>query len=134
MVAPTNISAKSNESRLIAAACSAEGVPKSPEVSMMVEQRGISDFRNTLRQHLPLLEERYGVASLGLFGSHVRHEASGESDLDVLVRFRQVPGLIRFIELENYLSDLLGVRVDLVMAEALKPSIGARVPAEVVPV
>ena len=42
--------------------------------------------------------------------------------------------MIRFIELENYLSDLLGVRVDLVTAEALKPGIGERVLAEVEPI
>ena len=100
----------------------------------MIEQRRIDELREMLRQHLPRLEERYGVASLGLFGSYVRHEAGRKSDLDVLVRFRQVPGLIRFIELENYLSDLLGVRVDLVMAEALKPGIGQRVLAEVEPI
>lgn len=100
----------------------------------MVDQRTIDELRKILRQHLPLLEERYGVASLGLFGSYVRREAGPESDLDVLVRFRRTPGLIRFVELENYLSDLLGVRVDLVMAEALKPGIGRRVLAEVVPV
>ena len=100
----------------------------------MVAQRSIAELRDVLRQHLPLLKERYGVASLGLFGSYVRREAGPESDLDVLVRFRRTPGLIRFIELENYLSDLLGVRVDLVMAEALKSAIGRQVLAEVEPI
>jgi len=97
----------------------------------MVEPRDIAELRSILRQQLPLLRGRYGVESLGLFGSYVRREAGPESDLDVLVRFRHTPGLIRFVELENYLSDLLGVRVDLVMAEALKPAIGQRVLAEV---
>ena len=91
-------------------------------------------MRELLRQQLPLLSERYGVASLGVFGSYVRHEQQAGSDLDVLVSFRETPGLFRFIELENYLSDLLGVRVDLVMADALKPRIQRRVLAEVVPV
>ena len=100
----------------------------------MAELRDIAELRRILRQHLPLLRERYGVASLGLFGSYVRHEAGPESDLDILVRFRLTPGLIRFVELENYLADLLGVRVDLVMADALKPTVGRRVLAEVVAV
>lgn len=100
----------------------------------MGEQRSIAELRDVLRQQLPLLGERYGVASLGLFGSYVRRQASPGSDLDLLVRFHHTPGLIRFIELENYLSDLLGIRVDLVMAEALKPAIGRRVPAEVEPI
>ena len=47
------------------------------------------------------------------------------------VRFHQTPELLPFVELENYLGDLLGLRVDLVMAEALKPNIGQRVLAEV---
>jgi predicted nucleotidyltransferase len=42
--------------------------------------------------------------------------------------------LLRFIELENELSDELGVKVDLVMREALKPRIGERILEEVVPV
>lgn len=97
----------------------------------MTEPRDVDELRRILRQHLPLLRESYGVEWLGLFGSYVRGEASPKSDLDLLVRFHQTPGLIRFVQLENYLSDLLGLRVDLVMAEALKPNIGQRVLAEV---
>ena len=97
----------------------------------MTEPRDLDELRRVLRQHLPSLRERYGVASLGVFGSYVRGEASPQSDLDLLVRFHHAPGLFRFVELENCLSDLLGVRVDLVMAEALKPNIGRRVLAEV---
>ena len=48
--------------------------------------------------------------------------------------FSQTPSLFRYVELENYLSDLLGVKVDLVMQEALKPRIGQRILREVVPV
>jgi predicted nucleotidyltransferase len=99
-----------------------------------VEVEDITRLRGTLRKELPLLSERYAVASLGLFGSYVRREARAGSDLDILVSFRETPGLLRFIELENYLSDLLGVRVDLVMADALKPRIQRRILAEVVPV
>ncbi len=100
----------------------------------MANPRDIDEIRTILGQHLPEIQERYGVASLGLFGSYVRDEACLESDLDILVRFDRTPGLIRFVELENYLSDLLHVRVDLVMAEALKPNLGRRVLAEVEPV
>ena len=100
----------------------------------MVEQRGIDELRDVLRRQLPLLEERYGVASLGVFGSYVRRQAGPKSDLDLLVRFRRTPGLFRLVELENYLRDLLGVRVDLVMAEALKRGIRGRMLAEVEPI
>lgn len=87
-----------------------------------------------LRQHMPDLRERYRVRSLAVFGSYVHHAQTPDSDLDVLVEFTDPPGLLKFIELEHYLSDLLGVKVDLVMKEALKPAIGRRILSEVVPV
>jgi predicted nucleotidyltransferase len=64
----------------------------------------------------------------------VRNEQGPESDLDILVTFSEPPGLIQFVALENHLSDLLGVDVDLVMKTALKPHLGERILHEVVPV
>ena len=85
-----------------------------------------------LLRSLPSLAEKYQVSSIGVFGSYVRHEERQDSDVDLLVNFEEAPGLLKFIALENHLSDLLGVRVDLVMEDALKPSIGKRVLSEVV--
>jgi len=93
----------------------------------------LADIKRTLRQHLPELRERYSVASLALFGSYVRNEQKPDSDLDVLVTFHETPGLLKFVELENALSDLLGIPVDLVVEDALKPRIGNRVRREVEP-
>jgi hypothetical protein len=87
-----------------------------------------------LRILLPELRQRYGVDTLEVFGSRVRGEASPQSDLDLLVTFRQTPGLLRLIALENEISDRLGVRVDLVMRTALKPRLRERVLREAVAV
>jgi uncharacterized protein len=76
-----------------------------------------------LRQHLPQLRAQYHVDTLQTFGSYVRAEQTAASDLDLLVTFTETPSLLEFIALENYLSDLLGVKVDLVMASALKPAL-----------
>jgi uncharacterized protein len=86
-----------------------------------------------LREQLTFLEEKYQVESLGVFGSYVRGSQRDDSDLDLLVTFREPPSLLKYIELENYLSDLLGVKVDLVLKDGLKPRIGARVLHEVAP-
>jgi hypothetical protein len=94
----------------------------------------LAEVGDRLRQELPRLRARYQVESLALFGSRVRGEESVDSDLDVLVAFLEVPGLLKFIELENHLSDLLGVRVDLVMKDALKPRVSERVLREAVAV
>ena len=82
----------------------------------------------------PELKACYQVSEVAVFGSYVRHGDSPASDLDVLVAFDEPPSLLRFIELENALSDRLGVKVDLVMRDALKPRIGERILREMVPV
>ncbi len=87
-----------------------------------------------LRTRLPKLAEQYHVRSLGLFGSYVRNEQRAGSDLDVLVEYDEAPSLFEFIRLENELSELLKVKVDLVMKDSLKPAIGQRILAEAVPV
>jgi predicted nucleotidyltransferase len=94
----------------------------------------LEQYRSVLRDHLPILAARYRVASLGLFGSYVRGTQRADSDLDVLVTFHELPSLFRLIEIENYLGDLLGVKVDLVVRDSLKPRIGQRVEQEVIPV
>lgn len=95
----------------------------------------LDDILRVLRDHLPELRQRYGVRTLGLFGSCVRGRQVPSSDVDLLVEFDERPlTLFEFIRLERYLSDLLGVRVDLVERSALKPAIGRRVLQEVLPV
>jgi len=100
----------------------------------MCTQTDLEEIRRTLRAHLPELCERYGIQSLGLFGSYVRGEEGPRSDLDILVEFKRAPTFFRFIELEDELSQLLGIKVDLVMKSALKPRIGERILSEVMPV
>ena len=84
-----------------------------------------------LRELLPVLSDRYNVQELGVFGSYVRYEEHDDSDLDILVTFSETPSLLKFIELENYLSDVFGVKVDLVMKDSLKPEIGKQILEEV---
>ena len=87
-----------------------------------------------LRNQLPSLVEEYHVSTLEVFSSYVRHEQRRNSDLDILVTFSQPPSLLKFIRLENELSDELGVKVDLVMKDSLKPHIGQQIFREAIPV
>ena len=94
----------------------------------------LEEIKQVLREYLPELRERYGVRSLGIFGSYVRSEQGKRSDLDILVEFDRAPTLFEFVRLERYLGDQLGVKVDLVMKSALKPNIGRHILEEAVPV
>lgn len=101
-------------------------------VSRLTAQRRLRRYKDALQQELPGLRKRFHVQYLGLFGSYVQGTPLKNSDLDILVEFSETPSLFAFIELEEYLSDLLDVKVDLVMKSTLKPLIGRRILSEVV--
>ena len=100
----------------------------------MTRTLSLEKILEVLRQQIPTLTARYSVETLEVFGSYVRSEQKKDSDLDILVTFREVPSLLTFIAIENYLTDLLGVKVDLVMKDSLKPIIGQQILCEAIPV
>ena len=90
------------------------------------------EIKNILVQHKGELERRFGVTAMGVFGSYVRNEQHSGSDVDILVDLEKPIGLFKFAELEDCISDLLGVKVDLVTRKALKPLIGKHILEELV--
>jgi predicted nucleotidyltransferase len=69
------------------------------------------------------LTARYKVRSIGIFGSFARMEAREESDVDILVDFREGADLFDLIELSEYLEEKIGRHVDLATPRALRPEI-----------
>jgi predicted nucleotidyltransferase len=100
----------------------------------MDERKTLPEITSILKKYRGELNNKYEIKRIGIFGSFVRNEANAGSDLDILVEFEKDAdiGLLKFIEVENYLSDLLGVKVDLVEKSALKPRIGKYILKEVV--
>jgi len=94
--------------------------------------RRLAEIQEILRQKKPILRERFKVKEIGIFGSFVRGEEKDTSDLDILVELERPVGLIKFVGLQNYLSDELGEKVDLVTISALKPRIKKNILSEVV--
>ena len=78
------------------------------------------DVKDRLEAELPYLRERYAVERIGLCGSFVRGEQTGDSDVDLLVTFSETPDLLEFVNLKRHLEDVLGREVDLGMPTALK--------------
>lgn len=84
-----------------------------------------------LKQHEEVLSGRFKVKSIGLFGSFMRGEQRKGSDIDLLVEFEETVSMFEFIRLEDYLTEILGHKVDLVLKSGLKPGLGERILAEV---
>lgn len=76
-----------------------------------------------LRQHSPVLAERFGVTRLALYGSFARNQAIESSDIDILASFDPRPDWKRYFGTQFYLEDLLGRRIDLAMDGELRPEI-----------
>lgn len=94
----------------------------------------LDEIRRILRQHQPLLAERFGVRSLALFGSVARNEATAGSDVDILVEFERPVGLFELFAFQDELEVILDRHVDVGTAQSLKPRIRERVLAEAVDV
>lgn len=91
-------------------------------------------LKKKIRQIKLEIEKEYQIEELGLFGSYVRGEQTENSDIDLLITFKPEArfGLIKYINLQNLLSDKLGKKVDLVMKKGLKTHIGKQILSEVI--
>ncbi len=94
----------------------------------------LKEIRAQLEKLKPILKEKYSVLTIGVFGSYVRGEQTKKSDVDILVEFSPDAkiGFFKFLDVEEFLSQQLGVKVDLVTKGALKPYIGEHILQEVI--
>ncbi|WP_238361119.1 nucleotidyltransferase family protein [Iningainema tapete] len=98
----------------------------------LFKMKTLEEIKQILRQSKPLLEEHYRITQLGIFGSYARGEQTEESDVDLLIDYDQAPTLFKLIELRDYLSSAIGMKVDVVTQNGLKPRILNRVLSEIV--
>lgn len=87
----------------------------------------------TLRAHEPELKAA-GIVHLRLFGSIARGQENANSDVDLMAEFDRSRRLtlLQMAGLENRLSDLLGVRVDLAPLHSMKEKVGQRAPRDAI--
>ncbi len=96
------------------------------------KMKTLQEIESILRDQKPILRQKFKVKEIGIFGSFVRGEQKDTSDLDLLIDFEEPLGLIRYVGLQNYLSDKIGERVDLVTKSGLKPRISGHILKEVI--
>ncbi|MFQ3548336.1 MAG: nucleotidyltransferase family protein [Armatimonadota bacterium] len=92
----------------------------------------LDNITEKIISHKSQLKKDFNIKEIGIFGSFVRNEENENSDIDLLVELEKPIDLFRFLDLEEYLSELTGRKVDLVSKKALKPEISKIILQEVV--
>lgn len=92
----------------------------------------LDKIKHCLTIQKSILQNKYKINRVGIFGSYVRGEQKSESDLDILIDYEEAPSLFTLIEIENLLSELLGMKVDLVTRKGIKPKLRRYILEEVV--
>jgi len=92
----------------------------------------LKEIKEILGSHKKELGEKYKIKEISMFGSYVRNEQKRMSDIDILVDFYEVPDLLKFIEMERYLEEMLRVKVDLVPKPALRVELKDKILSEAV--
>jgi uncharacterized protein len=94
----------------------------------------LEEVKAQLEEVKPILRQKYQVETIGVFGSYSRKEQKNRSDIDILVTFVEPNDidLIDFIEIKQFLSRMLKLKVDLVKKNALKPIIRDKILEETV--
>lgn len=96
--------------------------------------RTIDEIREVIRAHQDELRRRYKARVVGIFGSYVRGEQRADSDLDVLAVFDSNASLLDLGGAQVMLSEVLGLKVDLIPREDVRPELKETIESETVPV
>ena len=87
---------------------------------------------NELKRYKPVLEKKYGITKLGVFGSVARGDVRDSSDVDVVVEIENIDPFI-LLDIKEELNKLLGCKVDLIrMRKNLNKILKKRIKKEVI--
>lgn len=94
--------------------------------------KDIDKIISKLKELKPNLEKDYNVTELGIFGSFVRNEQTSDSDIDILIDYKDGTSILTLGGLQYMLSELFNTKVDIVMKKTLKKRIGKQILSEVI--
>ena len=92
----------------------------------------VEEIRDILENSKDYFEEKYFVDNFLLFGSYAKNEQTSDSDIDLLVNFKQPIDFFDFIDLQDYISNLFNKKIDLGTINGLKGFIKERVLKEAI--
>ncbi len=89
------------------------------------------EIEQHLKKHHKLLNQKFKVKKIGIFGSYALGQTTEHNDIDILVEFYEAIGW-EFVDLQEYLEKILGQKVDLVTVKALKPQLKDTILSQVI--
>ena len=93
-----------------------------------MENLATDEIITYLRQNMALLNERFGVTRIGIFGSFARGDQTPASDIDMIIEMEEDrKNLHLFLRLKRFLEDEMARKVDLGFEHSIKPAIKEKV-------
>ena len=86
----------------------------------------LNEIRSKLTVLKPILQEKYPLDKIAIFGSYAKNEQTEESDVDVMVELNGFMG-VKFLEMADEIEDYLGIKTDVVKKMYMKPKFFARI-------
>ena len=77
--------------------------------------------RKEIFQEIARILKNRGARKIAIFGSYVRGEEKPKSDIDIIVEFSERKSLLELVRIERELSEVLGIRVDLLTEKSISP-------------
>lgn len=94
--------------------------------------KNVGDIEKIIEGEKEKLLREYKIRNIGIFGSYAKNTAKEKSDIDLIVEFEEPVSLLGVIKAENYLTELLGIRVDLVPKEDIRKELKETILKEVI--
>ncbi|HOE92424.1 MAG TPA: nucleotidyltransferase family protein [Methanofastidiosum sp.] len=94
--------------------------------------KNVEDIEKIIEREKEKLLRGYKIKNIGIFGSYAKNSAKEKSDIDLIVEFEEPVSLLGVIKAENYLTELLGIRVDLVPKEDIRKELKETILKEVI--
>ncbi len=96
--------------------------------------KDLQEIKEKIEAYKKVLQNKFKIKELGIFGSFVRGEQKKRSDVDILVEFKEedIPGLLKFIAIERCLEKILKRKVELVRKEAIRAELKEKILKEAI--
>lgn len=95
-------------------------------------KKNLEEIKTLLDQVKSLIQEKYNISELGIFGDYVKGEIEINSPIHILIDYTEPPSLLDLVELEYYLTDLLKIKADIISKNGLKGHRKERILSEVI--